>query len=592
MRAYGALLPEVDGRQSLQPLPNNPNPTSLAESRDLIEEGYAAAPKEKQRNFDVTAVAASALPGGLLVYNAPKLKTAQAVLYFQTEDLDFTGGKVALKKDRPLEPLILRAAAGDWIRVTLRNAIPSDDPAVRLPQTLPYGTPFSGNIDNPGALPQVNMLTSALVGLHPQLVAFNPIKANGVRVGFNKNYLLGPGPNPNPQPGMPPVGSDFYWYAGEVSLDSQGKVQGKPIEFDATNLTPTDPLLQAQFGMVGALIIEPEGATWRRADLTSRATVDVKAPNANVFREFVVIDQNMVANAPSKTAPFAPAQGKIGAINYRTEPRGLRIPSANVPASPQGYSQLFSNSVNNPPVDPQTPVFVAAAGTPVRFRLLVPSTSTSNAVAAPPVFIVSGHNFQQEPYIEDSTMIGFNPLSETHGAVRGGVGDKFDLLFQSAGGHGKVAGDYLYLTYQTAGVAGTWGLFRVTAANVRIENASIKGGSVQVNGSVEVVAQCGALPQKLQVTIATEVEGVSKLGSADVEADGKWSFKADTKLSGPALIQVQEIGSNGEVGATATVGVPAPASAKPAPLQVIEADLRSIPGGYHGATVSRRAAIQ
>lgn len=187
MRAYGALLPEVDGRQSLQPLPNNPNPTSLAESRELIEEGYAAAPKEKQRNFDVTAVAASALPGGLLVYNAPKLKTAQAVLYFQTEDMDFTGGKVALKKDRPLEPLILRAAAGDWIRVTLRNAIPSDDPAVRLPQTLPYGTPFSGNIDNPGALPQVNMLTSALVGLHPQLVAFNPIKANGVRVGFNKN---------------------------------------------------------------------------------------------------------------------------------------------------------------------------------------------------------------------------------------------------------------------------------------------------------------------------------------------------------------------------------------------------------------------
>ncbi|HME09285.1 MAG TPA: glycosyltransferase [Bryobacteraceae bacterium] len=58
------------------------------------------------------------------------------------------------------------------------------------------------------------------------------------------------------------MGSDFYWYAGEVSLDSQGKVQGKPIEFGATNLTPADPLLQAQFGMVGALIIEPEGATW------------------------------------------------------------------------------------------------------------------------------------------------------------------------------------------------------------------------------------------------------------------------------------------------------------------------------------------
>jgi hypothetical protein len=122
--------------------------------------------------------------------------------------------------------------------------------------------------------------------------------------------------------------------------------------------------------------------------------------------------------------------------------------------------------VNEPPGDPETPVFTAAAGTPVRFRLLVPGTTTSNAVTAGPVFMVQGHPWQEEPYTADSTKIGFNPLSETQGAQQAGVGQKFDLLFPSAGGQFKVPGDYLYTTYQTAGIAGTWGLFRVTPATV------------------------------------------------------------------------------------------------------------------------------
>ena len=116
--------------------------------------------------------------------------------------------------------------------------------------------------------------------------------------------------------------------------------------------------------------------------------------------------------------------------------------------------------------DPETPMFTAAAGTPVRFRLLVPGTTTSNAVTPGPVFMVQGHPWQEEPYTADSTKIGFNPLSETQGAQQAGVGQKFDLLFPSAGGQYKIPGDYLYTTYQTAGIAGTWGLFRVTPATV------------------------------------------------------------------------------------------------------------------------------
>ena len=78
--------------------------------------------------------------------------------------------------------------------------------------------------------------------------------------------------------------------------------------------------------------------------------------------------------------------------------------------------------------------------------------------------MVHGHPWQEEPYINDSSKFGFNPLSKTQGAQQGGVGQKFDLLFPSAGGQNKIPGDYLYTTYQTANRAGSWGLFRVTAA--------------------------------------------------------------------------------------------------------------------------------
>jgi hypothetical protein len=98
----------------------------------------------------------------------------------------------------------------------------------------------------------------------------------------------------------------------------------------------------------------------------------------------------------------------------------------------------------------------------VRFRLLIPGMEQSDSLNPPPVFMVHGHPWQEEPYINDSTKLGFNPLSKTQGAQQAGMGQKFDLLFPSAGGQNKIPCDYLYTTYQTANIAGTWGLFRVT----------------------------------------------------------------------------------------------------------------------------------
>jgi hypothetical protein len=279
----------------------------------------------------------------------------------------------------------------------------------------------------------------------------------------------------------------------------------------------------------------------------------VKVPGGNDFKEFVVIDQNTVANT------------RIGAINYRSEPFNLRGLAAASPTptatpslpqlSPQGFAEAYANTVNKPPTDPLTPVFEVAAGTPVRLRLLIPGTSTSNALTPGMVFMVHGHPWQEQPYTDNSTKIGFNPLSETQGAQQAGVGQKFDLLFPSAGGQFKVPGDYLYTTYQTGNSAGTWGLLRVTAAKVSIEKAVLEGGFAQASGVVQPATDGAQLPKQLRASLATDAGERIELGTTSVAADGRWTLKVASDLSAPARIQVTAIGENGQPDATATATI-------------------------------------
>jgi hypothetical protein len=552
MRAYGSPI------KGVQPLPNNAQPAS-AGNVDLFEQGYQEAKKTggPTRDFDVTAVtAAAALPNGKLVFNgrapAAELSSGDALLFVRSSDL--ANGK--LKEGAPIEPLILRAAAGEWIKVTLRNGFDSSSEVFKQTNFLPYGTPFNGV-----SLSQVPINTSSYVGLHPQLVGYDPVNANGLIVGFNpSDKLVAPG-------GPPQV---FYWYAGEIRSDKTGKKieDARPIEFGATNLVGADELIQPQFGMVGALIIEPEGSAWVE-DIKARAAATVTKRDGTSFRDFVVVDQNMVDNSASADSSLNQITrgSTVGAINFRSEPfsvvRGYITngPNENVQA-PLGYAEAFSNQLlkdmlNRPPADPQTPVFVAPAGLPVRFRLLVPSTSTSNAIGAAPVFIVHGHNWQEEPYTDGSTKIGNNPLSEHFGAIEAGPNEKFDLLFNSAGGSYKVPGDYLYDTYQTGGNVGTWGLFRVTKEEVVIENVQLTEDSLSANGFIRSVTPNGnsPLPQQLKICAADASHVVIELGQVEVDAQGKWSFKGKTDLKKPATIQVTALTANGNNGATTSARI-------------------------------------
>jgi len=89
----------------------------------------------------------------------------------------------------------------------------------------------------------------------------------------------------------------------------------------------------------------------------------------------------------------------------------------------------------------------------------------SNGHARNNVFQVHGHIWQQEPYINNSTQIGNNPVSEWKGAQMGhGPSNHMDVVpVNGAGGAGKVPGDYLYRTQSSFQFDnGLWGIFRVT----------------------------------------------------------------------------------------------------------------------------------
>ena len=583
MRAYRSFDPSLN----INPLPNNEQPVSSG-NIDLIEQGYNEAKKTGKfgptRDFDVTAVTAqAALPGGMLVLNGRDpnrpLFAKDALLFVRTTDLDPASGK--LKPGVPIEPLILRAAAGEWIKVTLRNAFNVTDAVFQntYSNNLPYGTPFTADPSasptpaNNTPLPKVPFRTSPNVGLHPQLVAYDPVDANGFIVGFNP---VGLNPADKLHRLVPPRASqDFYWYAGKVTSDETGKRIAKavPIEFGGTNLVAADPQIQTQFGMVGALIVEPERSSWVE-DISTRAAATVTKRDGARFREFVVVDQNMFANSGSPpndglnnlfpSNGINPNKGSIvGAINFRSEPfifRSSANNAQNLPQlAPQGYSQAFSNSLfSKNPADPVTPVFVAPAGMATRFRLVVPSTSTSNAIGAAPVFIVHGHPWQEEPYTDDSTKIGNNRLSQYLGVVEAGPNQKFDLVFDSAGGADKVPGDYLYDTYQTGGAVGTWGVFRVTKEEVVIEEAQLADDALTASGIVRFVTSNGdrKLPTQLKIYAADNSNARIELGEAQVDPSGNWSFEADiTDLNKPVTIQATALTENGNTGATAVVEI-------------------------------------
>jgi hypothetical protein len=463
---------------SLKALPNN---TVGATANVAYSTCPAALPAPAiTRTFNVTAVSAqkalsvrspiSGTTTGQLVLNdrgnpndrlavisssGGAVPLSTGIMYVRSEDLDGNG---LLKAGVPIEPLILRANAGDCIVVNLTNNI---DPTSDLyKQSFFMAPPFNTTLYPTKA--------SRYVGLHPQLLGYDAAQSYGINVGWNSK---------GQKDQVVPVGQtiQYKWYAGKVGRSASG-VTHTPIEYGSLNLIQSDPLYQNINGLFGSMVIEPAGSTWKCGENsnlgscdppppaappvpyppTSRASATVNLTNSAKFREFVVmISDAMISN---NNNPSRPIQAS-GAVNYTTEPQAFRYQDNITP----DLSCMSSNQLNQGPSttaygDPKTPIFTADLGNNVRFRMAHPF-----GTGASQVITVHGHVWQRNPYANNSTQIANNKLSQWLGSRDNhGSSDHFDFVIDKAGGEHGRAGDYLYTGFVPIQARqGAWGIFRV-----------------------------------------------------------------------------------------------------------------------------------
>ena len=404
-----------------------------------------------RRNISVTAVSAAALSTGRLEYNnrpglGGTLNDPTAIMYFRSSDIDLYG---RVKANVPIEPLVVRARAGECINFTLIN---------KLPRVLPDLDGFNTMTNLLFHFNANQVKPSNHVGLHPQMLAYNVLNSDGKNVGFNPNQTVGPG-------GV----ARYTWYAGDVVINGFQRI-ATPIEFGATNLISSDPIKHSNKGAIGSLIIEPQNSTWIE-DAGSRAQATVTKSDGTSFREFVLQFQTDINMRFGDGTPVPNLGGPEGAedaedsaqkaINYRTEPLWKRM--GYRPETPFGVTNTFdfTNVLTNAQVGgyPLTPVFTAKVGDQVRFRVL-----NANGHARNNVFNLHGHFWQEEPYTNNSKSIGNNPLSEFKGAQYGvGPTSHYEVIpVNGAGGKPRVIGDFLYRTQHSFMFdSGIWGIFRV-----------------------------------------------------------------------------------------------------------------------------------
>ncbi len=424
------------------------------------------------------------------------------LMYVRVMDLDPSTGQ--LRQDRKIEPLILRGRAGECLSVMLTNAMkPSDmDSFANLPSP-------SFNINQ--------LRTTERVGIHAQSLRKNVGTNDGINAGRNPVQTILPGQSRR-----------YEWYAGVVKWQNNLTPDFQPVEFGALNLMPADPIKQGGKGLFGAIVVQPADAYWGfdttppepfssgTVPLATRASAVVFSDSRKPFRDFVLVGQDdanlrlsgsrsaksgLEPQMESGVAPpvkFAATNFDepvrrvaqcVGAaddaiqtmcevrdeevdavdaahkaFNYRSEAGWMRrVHSAAMPRSVtvlQRQNDLLSDGFNGINSRNQTPRFCALPGDPVRMRVLFPNGHGRNHVIE-----VAGHNWDDQPFIKNSTELGEDLLS-THQGTRDTVGPGSNwnmLLSHGAGGSNSVAGDYQVRDNYSWGFdGGLWAVLRVS----------------------------------------------------------------------------------------------------------------------------------
>jgi manganese oxidase len=335
---------------------------------------------------------------------------------------------------KPLEPLAVRARAGDCVRINLVNHIQNtapDDP----------NDAFDGPVGGTRA------------GFDLAKLITDPQRSGGSAVGFNADTTA------------PQNTQVSYTFRADKEV-------GTSIFLNAGSQA------SQLHGAYGALIVEPSDAAWfttnTGAPLTSGAGTQaiIRSPRSGNFRELVVMPSTTDAQHGRSLIGAARRASEGGdayeddvigytSINYHNEPLAPRLdPEHDLTAAPLGvptgpvldptgsadHSVAFSSSTHGDP-DPGL-IFRTFAGDPVRFRVAVPATQQFH------VFNVAGHEFPWEPTMTGSQLLTGRSLTsgETQEAK----------LVGNAGGTLHTTGDYLVQdARQPFARSGGWGLFRV-----------------------------------------------------------------------------------------------------------------------------------
>ncbi|MGK4006298.1 copper oxidase [Sorangium sp. So ce1036] len=455
---WGLMRVYSERRRDLLPLSADAPPPKSRRARHRV-----CPPDAKVREYVVHAITAQGnLPGGRLTYNEKYgLYDPDAILFVDEDELDDVRAGA-----RAPEPLILRAAAGECVEVTLVNDLPDEPP--KTPHWN-YNPPIVAGFN-------VNQVrTSNRVGLHPQLVAYDVMTSDGANIGQNRDQTVAPGRR-----------RKYTWYAGDVAVTRRGHLRWQPIELGAINLKDmADVVNHGMHGAIGALIVEPEGATWHPEPGTRASAHVVYRDESGAergFREIVLFYQDEVAlhsddprfqcDDPSLGCGTA-LRNLVGdvdadgtghkAFNYRTEPLWARLGVA--PDTRLGgvedldLSAIFSSAEHG---DPATPLFTVGRHDTLRLRVLQPSGHRRQHS-----FGLWGAEWAFNPWAKGSSsrFMGPNDASFVIGA-QGGIGPmtawNVNPLFR-AGGKFAVPGDRLYLDQGAAAMAdGLWGIVRVT----------------------------------------------------------------------------------------------------------------------------------
>lgn len=433
---------------------------------------------------------------------------------------------------RPLEPLVMRAAAGQCLWVGLRNQLPltlDDGPGlgvdgkpaeVRETQAFHNFLPMIADGFN---INQFRM--SSVVGLSAPRVAQNPASGDGSNVGRNSSAYphddpLKPGTLVRPCAGTREIDgpSEFrcqglaIWSATDFSFGQNGT--NKPVEFGALPLRSFgDPVKHPAHGLVGALVIGPEGSqtcpndrfasSWRDPltgvvtrhayDGVSAEICDAKGKPLYVSHVLVMQDAVNATRGgfplPNLAGAEEPDDDGAKAINYKSEPLWAR--TGNDPSirfserngmdqSAMLSSKLISDASGYrcanglPPVlalqhpcDPETPVMHARPGETVRLEIVHPGGHTRQQGLA-----LSGHAWNPYPWSRDSHRFDAAQGSSVRQGVFNSFGPMMGVSLQvKAGGAAQQPMDYLFRSQASFLFdGGLWGLLRVQADAAQTPN--------------------------------------------------------------------------------------------------------------------------